>query len=172
MATKVSKASESKSVKPELAVILDRIDALSRDIRELKGASTLPRRPSPDGIRLTRLQERVLQVLAQDVEMTSSEVAKALNRTRALLVNNLNQPVALGLVERVRRKRIVYFRRRPPETTGITNESFDKSGCYLFTVLSSKNVPENIADAKALIFERLKDMPGWKIEQVTMLPES
>jgi len=154
----------------DAATILARIDEIVREIRELRRTTLLPRMPSQlEEAELTSVQERALHVLTEEGEMTSLEMAKALNRTRPLMVINLNQLVALGLVEKVRRGRYVYFRRKPPETPGIIGRGLG-GGCYLFVALVSDNWPENVDDMERLISEHLKGLPGWRIEHVAVLP--
>jgi len=156
--------------KRDLETILTRIDEIVEELRELRRAPVLPRTPPRlEEAELNSIQERALQVLAEEGEMTSMEVAKALNRTRPLMVINLNQLVALGFVEKVRRGRHVYFRRRPPETARIIGRELE-GGCYLFVALVSDNWPENVEDMERLISEYLKSLPGWRIEHVAVLP--
>jgi predicted transcriptional regulator len=64
--------------------------------------------------RLTPVQMEALQVLG-DGEMTAEEVANVVNRTRPLMVISLNQLVALGLLEKERRGKGVYFKQRRTE---------------------------------------------------------
>jgi len=154
----------------DLATILARIDEIVEEIRELKGASIVPRTPPQlEDAELSSVQQRALQVLAEKGEMTSMEVAQALNRTRPLMVVNLNQLVILGLVEKVRRGRYVYFRRKLPETPRVIGGELE-GGCYLFVALVSDDWPEKVEDVEHLISERLKALPGWRIEHVAVLP--
>lgn len=153
-----------------MAVILARIDTIAKEIRELKTPS-FPRNPSRlEEIKLNAVQKKALRVLADGSEMTAEEVAKAVNRTRPLMVINLNQLVALGLVEKVRRGRCVYFRQKQPSPSDAIGEELEVGGCYLFTVLVSDSWPEDAADAEHLIAEHLKDIPGWRIEHMAILP--
>lgn len=154
-----------------MATILARIDKIVEELRELRRAPALSRMPPrPEEAELSSVQEKALQVLAEKGEMTSMEVAKALSRTRPLMVINLNQLVALGLVEKVRRGRHVYFRRKPPESSRIIGRELG-GGCYLFAVLVSESWPENAEEMESLISERLKNLLGWRIEHVALLPK-
>jgi len=158
-------------MKSHMAAILERIDAIVEEMRELRNAQALPRRPfNADQAMLNPIQERALQVLAEKDEMTSVEVAKAVERTRPLMVINLNQLVALGFLEKVRKGRRVYFRLKQREEPSIIGEGIEKEGCYLFAVLASDSWPEDVDDLKLLISERLKHFPEWRLEHMTLLP--
>ena len=158
-------------VRSDIATILAKIDDIVKEIRELRRAPELPKRsPRLEEVGLNSVQEKALQVLAEEGEMTSLEVAEALNRTRPLMVINLNQLVALGLVEKVRKGRHVYFRRKALESSGVLGEGFEAGGCYLFVALFSDHWPSNVDDVERVISERLKDIPKWKIEHVAVLP--
>lgn len=166
-----SKDGESRAEsRPDLAVILARIDTIAKEIRELK-TPRFSRNPSRlEEVRLNAVQKGALRVLAEGSEMSAEEVAKAVNRTRSLMVINLNQLVALGLVERERRGRRVYFRQKQPSPSDAIGEELKVGGCYLFTVLVSDSWPEDTADAEHLIAERLKGISDWRIDHMAILP--
>lgn len=158
-------------VKSDIATILAKIDDIAKEIRGLRRAPPPPRRtPHLEEAELTSVQKQALQVLAERGEMTSSEVAEALNRTRPLMVTNLNQLVALGVVEKERKGKRVYFRRKRPETSGVIGEAYEGGGCCLFAVLVSDDWPVNVENLEHLISEHLKDIPDWRVEHVVVLP--
>ena len=165
------KVGEPRAVlRPDLAVILARIDNIAKEIRELK-TTRFSRNPSHlEEVKLNSVQREALRVLVDGGEMTAEEVAEAVNRTRPLMVINLNQLVALGLLERERRGRRVYFRQNQRSPSNAIDEEFGVRGCYLFTVLTSDSWPEDLAEAESLIAEHLKDIPDWRIEHMAILP--
>lgn len=160
---------KSKSVAKSDVDLLAKIDAIVKEIRELRRSSVLLKRS--EEAKLSSIQRRALQVLAEGDEMTSGEVAKALTRSRSSMVVCLNQLTVLGLLEKVRKKRRVYFRRKRLEPSGIV-EGLGEGGCYLFVVLASDSWLKNVENVEKLVAERLKDIPNWRIERMTVLPRS
>jgi len=158
--------------KSDIATILAKIDDIVEEIRELRRAPILRRIPLRlEDVELNSIQEKAFQLIVEQGEMTSLEVANVLNRTRPLMVINLNQLVALGLVEKVRRGRHVYFRRRQSEPLRIiVGDGLEENGCYLFVTLVSDDWPRNMDDVERVVSERLKDIPDWRVEHVAILP--
>lgn len=156
----------------DAALVFAKINEIFEELRELKSKQMMPNKLlRTEDPALNSLQEKALQVLSPGTEMTAEEMAKALNRTRPLLVINLNQLVALGLVKKIRKGRQVYFSLRSEEPTAPVKETSTGNGCYMVAVLVSEQWPGKIEDAEKLLSEHLQGIPGWKIEHVAILPK-
>lgn len=155
----------------ELENINDKISAIIEEIRKLKEAQKLFEQPlRMDETKLNQIQKMAIQVLIDKGMMTASDVAQILNRNRSSMVINLNILADLGLLDKIRKGKRIYFKARDKEQYRVYKEELDEYGCYLFIVLSSNKSPENVDDIRNLVQERLKDFPGWKIENVSILP--
>ena len=96
--------------KSEFETVLLKLAAIEKELSELRKASTGSYAfQGPEKRTLSAFQAEILQALA-DRQMTAGEVAEAVDRTRPLLVVNLNQMVALGLLEKEKKRRKIYFR--------------------------------------------------------------
>lgn len=147
-----------------VTILLAKIEAISKEIRELRRTSLVIDRT----VELKPMQQRALQVLREKGAMTSSEVGACLNRTRTMMTIYLNQLEALGLVDKTRRGKRVYFRIKQPIPSGIFDGLTD-GGCHLFVVLLGKTSPEDFEPTKRQIRDRMQGSP-WEIENISILP--
>ena len=155
----------------DLSLLYSRIEAIERELHRLKQASSMPlASPRLNDTRMTAVQEDTLRALLSGGDMTAEEVAKAVNRTRPLMVVNLNQLVALGLLERERRGKRVYFRQKISRLSIESKRGSEGEESYMFVVLSSDGPQENTPQAEQLLLDRLKGLAGWNVEHVSTLP--
>jgi hypothetical protein len=170
MAQETLTMAKKNTLNSDMAIILAKIDYLVKEIREVKTNHSFPKNSfRPEDVKLSPTQEAVLWALEKG-ELTAEDVAKAVNRTRPLMVVSLNHLAAIGLLERERKGQRVYFRIRRESSEVVSNES-DQDGCYLFVVLVSDTSPKDMADVSRLISERLKDVPSLRVEHVKALPK-
>jgi len=119
---------------------------------------------------MTAVQEDALRALLTGGEMTAEEVAKAVNRTRPLMVVNLNQLVALGLLDRERKGKRVYFRQKISRPSIDSKQESGGEESYMFVVLASNGPQDNTRQAEQLLLDRLKGLSGWNVEHVSTMP--
>lgn len=168
--TNNSKQNNSRALlRSDLAIILEKITSIEKEICELKNIPHLNEKSRYlNGAKLTPLQEEILRVLGYN-EMTSEEVAKAINRTRPLMVLNLNQLVALGHLEKERKGKRIYFKQRHMENI---SERHEVDGTYLIVVFESNSNAEDKASVTQKISEHLKDIADWRVEHLTIVPKA
>ena len=98
-------------LRPNLEAAFLKLTTIEEELHELKKIISDYDFRRHEKVPLTLLQANVLEALTGK-RMTAGEVAKIVNRTRPLLVINLHQMVALGLLEEEREGMRVYFKRR------------------------------------------------------------
>ena len=98
-----------------------KLTTIERELYELKRIILDYDSRKYEKVPLTLLQTDVLEALAEK-KMTAGEVARIVNRTRPLLVINLHQMVALGLLEEERQGMRVYFKKRGTATLAQRNQ--------------------------------------------------
>lgn len=156
-------------LRSDLAIVLEKITSIEKEICELKNIPHFNEKSRYlNGAKLTPLQTEILRILGYN-EMTSEEVAKAINRTRPLMVLNLNQLVALGHLEKERNGKRIYFKQRHME---IVSEGHEVDGSYLIVVFESNSNNQDKDSVTRMISEHLKDIVDWRVEHVTIVPKA
>ena len=169
--TTISPVNSASGQLADLSLLYSRIEAVERELRKLKHAPSIPlASPRLNDTRMTAVQEDALRALLRRGEMTAEEVAKEVNRTRPLMVVNLNQLVALGLLERERKGKRVYFRQKISRPSMDSKLESGGEESYIFVVLASDGPPDNTRQAEQLLLDRLKGLAGWNVEHVSTLP--
>ena len=152
-----------------LTDILKKIEAMSKEIREIRRD-----RPPPDEslrqnrMKLPLVQKSILQAMKDDVEMTAADVAAIVNRTRPLMVVNLNQLVALGLLKRERRGKCIYFRKRSEFSDAMYKELVNEMRRYV-VIITSETETDDVAIEHTIV-SCLKNVAGLRVENVSIMP--
>jgi DNA-binding MarR family transcriptional regulator len=169
--TTISPVNSASGQLQDLSLLYSRIEAVERELRKLKHAPSIPLgSPRLNKTRMTAVQEDALRALLSRGEMTAEEVAKAVNRTRPLMVVNLNQLVALGLLDRERKGKRVYFRQKISRPSIDSKRESGGEESYMFVVLASDGPQDNTKQAEQLLLDRLRGLSGWNVEHVSTLP--